>query len=286
MNKKEIEEGDIKFFNFFTDEIFNGDIIINWKNNNKVKYSIKNLIKCVVLDRDYDIFSLIDNTYPFIIFKWNNRSMYKALIYVDKRNEENMNYMNNYNLLYKANDNIDFLNFLNEVKNINKKKIFKENLRIFDDYNDIENKNEILYINKENLYKCIICYLCTLFKPLYFNKGGYSSNDILLLDTLMNHKDYMNEFEVISNNFNYTIKYNCFSSISFEYKYAKSLEEFIEIYKKQYKDNRINDYYDINLNYIYNNTIINKRIEEIKIKHNLIEYDSLILMLNKIINYN
>lgn len=279
MNKKEIEEGDIKFFNFFTDEIFNGDIIINWKQEGNIKYTIKNLIKCVVLDRDYDIFSLIDNTYPYMIFKWNDKSMYKALIYVDMRNKENMRYIEDNRLLYKARGNLEFIRFLSKI---NKMKYIDEAVRWSYEYH-IENEKDILYIDKEMLYTSIICYFCMLFRPLYFSKNGYSINEILTLDKLVNYKDYMDEFEVISKNFNYTIKYICCSAVSFEYKYSKSLEEFLEIYKSQYKNNHINNYYEIDINYNDNNKMINKKTRKIKIIDNLTEYNSLILMLYKII---
>jgi len=272
---EEIEEADEIFFNYFNN-LFENDIIINWKNKGKIIYTIKNLIKVSILDRNYDIHNLIDYSFPYIEFTWNTNSIFKVLIHIDTNNRNNLDYIRKYKLLYKSNE---YINIFNIIKKALGDYYY---LNWFYFYYDLEKEKFIFGINYKETYYIIFSYYLMLLVPLFNSKGSFSTNYLDISNKLS--KDIIDELNISSNFFSFNLKYDV------KVKYLDELlqhnttyDNFISYVKEQLEYEHIIDYYYLNIECKINNQILidKKRFE---CKHNLQKYNSLLWIINKMYN--
>jgi len=273
LTKEEIEEGDEIFLNFFLNLIENNDIIIiNWKKNKEIKYTIKNLLKISILDINYNIQNLIIDRSPYIEFIWNMNSTFKILIFIDKDNKNNIDYIKKYKLIYGLDKSENIINIIND----------KNNIEWFNIIN--ENKKNTLYLDKLNIYKIILCYYLTILKPLFIPSYCYSSSILDISNNILYNKN-MDELEIISNNFSYNISYNLINSLFFELEQSNNPEEFIIILNRHIKEKYTYDYYNINIkfkNIKFNEEKIKNYKLKINIIHDINSYNSLLWFIKEI----
>ena len=267
----EIAEGDEIFFNYFNNLFENNEITINWLKNKEIKYTIKNLLKISILDRNYDINNLVDNTFPYLEFIWYELSTFKIIIYIDTNNQENMNYIKQYKLLYRAEKKY---NFINLIKNIINLKYFWFNISLND------NNKYSLYLDKINIFKIILCYYLTILKPLFLPSYIYSSSLSDISHILLLNKN-IDELLISSNLFSFNIKYNLITRALFELKNSKSQDEFLLLLKKHIEQKYVYDFYNIDISYIKNDERKNINLNY-NVIHNINGYNSLLWMINKI----
>ena len=267
----EIAEGDEIFFNYFNNLFENNEITINWLKNKEIKYTIKNLLKISILDRNYDINNLVNNTFPYIEFIWYEFSTFKILIYIDTNNQDNMNYIKQYKLLYRTEKKY---NIINLIKNIIKFNYFWFSISLND------NNKYSLYLDTKNIYKIILCYYLTILKPLFLPSYIYSSS-LSDISQILLSKENINELLISSNLFSFNIKYNLITSLLFELKNSKSQDEFLLLLKKHIEQKYVYDFYNIDIYYIKNDERKNINLNY-NVIHNINSYNSLLWMINKI----
>lgn len=267
----EIAEGDEIFFNYFNNLFENNEITINWLKNKEIKYTIKNLLKISILDRNYDINNLVDNTFPYLEFIWYEFSTFKILIYIDTNNQDNMNYIKQYKLLYRTEKKY---NIINLIKNIIKFNYFWFSISLND------NNKYSLYLDTKNIYKIILCYYLTILKPLFLPSYIYSSS-LSDISQILLSKENMNELLISSKLFSFNIKYNLITRALFELQNAKSQDEFLLLLKKHIEQKYVYDFYNIDISYIKNDERKNINLNY-NVIHNISGYNSLLWMINKI----
>lgn len=271
---EEIAEADEIFFNFFNNLFENNEITINWCKESKINFSIKNLIKISILDINYNIHNLIDYTYPYIEFVWNDNSIFKILIYVDKNNKTNMEYIRKYNLLYNSEGNTNMLNVINnEIENL-KNKIEWYNFRY-----DLREEKFCFTLNENNIYKILFSYYLILLIPLFNSSGGFSISIIDVMEKIVYDK-YMDELNIISNKFSFNIKYEITIPLVDELLKIRNQEELLLSVDNQL-NNSITDFYTITIKYNLDEEKINENFK-IQNIHNEESYKSLLWLIYNI----